>query len=210
MADIDNDGNYNVILGENNNNTVYILKHDGTELYKYTVSGFMDNGLAIADIDDDKMAEIVFKRAGSPTQFTSISSSNTPPELNSIPNITAIAGDLINLNATGKVSAFDAESNDLTFYYSSPFNSSGQWQTTINDTGNYSIMVEASDGNLSSYQFVDVVVFNSSTKGLTQFSDNSAVKSLNFTQSSNITTKIRIPKNATIVYAKLTMKGGST
>ena len=196
MADIDNDGNYNVILGENNNNTVYILKHDGTELYKYTVSGFMDNGLAIADIDDDKMAEIVFKRAGSPTQFTSISSSNTPPELNSIPNITAIAGDLINLNATGKVSAFDAESNDLTFYYSSPFNSSGQWQTTINDTGNYSIMVEASDGNLSSYQFVDVVVFNSSTKGLTQ--------------SSNITTKIRIPKNATIVYAKLTMKGGST
>ena len=114
------------------------------------------------------------------------------------------------MNATGKVSAFDAESNDLTFYYSSPFNSSGQWQTTINDTGNYSIMVEASDGNLSSYQFVDVVVFNSSTKGLTQFSDNSAVKSLNFTQSSNITTKIRIPKNATIVYAKLTMKGGST
>lgn len=31
---------------------------------------------------------------------------------------------------------------------SSPFNSTGYWQTTVNDSGAYEIFVEASDGNL--------------------------------------------------------------
>lgn len=209
IADIDNDGNYNIILGENNASTVYILKNDGNLLYKYNVTGFMDNGLAIADIDTDGMAEIVFKRAGSPTLFTSISNENFPPELNIISNITAIAGNLINVNTTGEVSATDSESNNIQFFYSSPFNSSGLWQTTVNDTGNYSILVEASDGNLSTYKFVDVVVFNETTKLVNSFNDSSTQKTLNFTQAENLTVNIRLPKNATVIYSKIKIKGSS-
>ena len=207
IADIDNDGNYNIILGENNKSTVYILKNDGNLLYKYDVTGFMDNGLAIADIDVDNMAEIVFKRAGSPTLFTSISNQNFPPEINTISNITAIAGNLININATGEVSAIDLEGNNMQFFYSSPFNSSGQWQTTINDTGNYSILVEASDGNLSTYKFVDVIVFNSTAKLTNSFNESSTQKILNFTQAGNLTVNVRLPKNATVIYSKIKIKG---
>jgi len=207
IADIDNDGNYNIILGENNASMVYILKNDGNLLYKYNVSGFMDNGLAIADIDVDNMAEIVFKRAGSPTLFTSVSNQNSPSELNTISNLTAIAGQLININTSGEVSAADLEGNNVQFFYSSPFNSSGLWQTTINDTGNYSILVEASDGNLSTYQYIDVYVFNESSKLLNTFSDSSTQKILNFTQAGNLTINVRIPKNASVIYSKLKIKG---
>ena len=95
-ADIDNDGNYNIILGENAGSTVYILKNDGTEHLQYKVIGFMDNGLAIADLDNDGMAEIAFKRAASPEiVFVSVSNINTPPEITKISNVTAIAGNLI-------------------------------------------------------------------------------------------------------------------
>ena len=207
IADIDNDGNYNVILGENNGSTVYILNHTGTLFFDYKVIGFMDNGIAIADLDNDNVAEIAFKRAASPeTVFVSASAINTPPEITKISNVTAIAGDLINISQL--VSASDAEGNGVNLFYSSPFNSSGQWQTTINDTGNYSILVEASDGNLSTYNFVDVIVFNQTTTKLTDnFTDGSKQKLLNFTQAGNLTVKVRLPKNATVIYSKLKVTG---
>ena len=207
IADIDNDGNYNVILGENSGSTVYVLTNSGGELYKYAVSGFMDNGLAIADVDSDQLAEIVFKRAGSPTLFTSVSNENYPPEISEISNITAIAGDLIDINATGEISAVDLEGDNVQFYYSNPFNSSGLWQTGVNDTGNYSILVEASDGNSSTYRFIDVVIFNESTKVQSNFSDNSSQKLLNFAQSGNLSLTVRLPKNATILYSKIKIEG---
>ncbi len=208
VADIDNDGNFNIILGENSGSTVYILKNDGTLLYSYKVVGFMDNGIAIADLDNDGMAEIAFKRAGSPqTIATAVSNENTPPELIPIYNVTAIAGELINLNSTGKISALDLEADNIQFLYSSPFNSSGKWQTTINDTGNYSIVVEASDGNLSNYYYVDVFVFDINTSRTTTFADGSSNKLLNFTQSGNQSITIRVPKNASIVYSKLLFEG---
>src|SRR3989338_8604093 len=163
VADIDNDGNYNIILGENNGNTVYILNHTGKLFFGYPIIGFIDNGLAIADLDNDGMAEIALKRAASPeTVFVSISAINTPPEITKISNVTAIAGNLINIS--NLVSYSDSEGNGVNLFYSSPFNSSGQWQTTINDTGNYSILVEATDGNLTTTELIDVIVFNETTK----------------------------------------------
>ena len=206
-ADIDNDGNYNIILGENKGSTVYILKNDGTLLFDpYKIVGLIDNGIAIADLDNDGVAEIAFKRAASPeTVFVSVSNTNTPPEITKISNVTAIAGNLINISQL--ISASDAEGNGISLFYSSPFNSSGQWQTTINDTGNYSILVEASDGNLSSVQFIDVIVFNQTTKLQNQFSDGLTNKLLNFTQPGNLTVNIRLPKNATVIYSKLKVTG---
>ncbi len=206
IADIDNDGNYNIILGENDGSTVYILNHTGTLFFDYKVIGFMDNGIAIADLDNDGVAEIAFKRAASPeTVFVSVSNINTPPEITKISNVTAIAGDLINISQL--VSTSDAEGNGVSLLYSSPFNSSGQWQTTINDTGNYSILVEASDGNLSTTQFIDVIVFNETTKLQNQFTDGTTNKLLNFTQAGNLTVNIRLPKNATVIYSKLKVTG---
>jgi len=206
IADIDNDGNYNIILGENDGSTVYILKEDGTLLFDYEVIGFMDNGLAIADLDNDGVAEIAFKRAASPeTVFVSVSAINTPPEIIKTRNVTAIAGELINLS--NLLSTSDAEGNNVQIIYSSPFNDSGQWQTTINDTGNYSILVEVSDGNLSTTQFIDVIVFNDTSKVANTFSDNSKSKLLNFTQPGNLTINIRLPKNATVVYSKIKIEG---
>ena len=206
VADIDNDGNYNIILGENKGSTVYFLKNDGNLLFDYKVIGFMDNGIAIADLDNDGMAEIAFKRAASPeTVFVSVSNINTPPEIIKISNVTAIAGNLINISQL--VSTSDAEANNVQLLYSSPFSSSGQWQTTINDTGNYSILVEASDGNLSTTQFIDVIVFNETTKLQNQFTDGLTNKLLNFTQPGNLTVNIRLPKNATVIYSKLKVTG---
>ena len=206
-ADIDNDGNYNIILGENKGSTVYILKNDGTLLFDpYKIVGLIDNGLAIADLDNDGMAEIAFKRAASPeTVFVSVSNINSPPEITKTSNVTAIAGNLINISQL--ISTSDAEGNGVSLLYSSPFNSSGQWQTTINDTGNYSILVEASDGNLSNSQFVDVIVFNQTTKLQNQFTDGTNQKLLNFTQPGNLTVNIRLPKNATVIYSKLKVTG---
>ncbi|MBI2653252.1 S8 family serine peptidase [Candidatus Woesearchaeota archaeon] len=206
-ADIDNDGNYNIILGENKGSSVYVLKNDGNLLFDpYKIVGLIDNGLAIADLDNDGVAEIAFKRAASPeTVFVSVSNINSPPEITKISNVTAIAGDLINISQL--ISTSDAEGNSIDFFYSSPFNSSGQWQTTINDTGNYSILVEASDGNLSTTQFIDVIVFNETTKLQNQFTDGLTNKLLNFTQPGNLTVNIRLPKNATVIYSKLKVTG---
>ncbi|MBI2452386.1 PQQ-binding-like beta-propeller repeat protein [Candidatus Pacearchaeota archaeon] len=85
---------------------------------------------------------------------------NNKPSLNNLTNITANKTDLINLNATGQIWATDSDNDTLTFYYSSPFNSSGHWQTTKNDSGNYSILVEVSDGNLSDWQVIRVEVID--------------------------------------------------
>ena len=97
----------------------------------------------------------------------------------------------------------------MDFFYSSPFNSSGLWQTTVNDTGNYSILVESSDGNLSTYRYVDVFVFNSSAKVITNLSDGTNNKLLNYTQVGNLTVNIRLPKNATIIYSRITLVGAA-
>lgn len=164
-------------------------------------------GLEIADLDNDGVAEIAFKRVASPeTVFVSVSNTNTPPEITKISNVTAIAGDLINISQL--VSTSDAEGNGVSLLYSSPFNSSGQWQTTINDTDNYSILVEVSDGNLSTSKFIDVIVFNgTNTKLQNQFTDGTTQKLLNFTQPGNLTINIRLPKNATVIYSKLKVTG---
>ncbi|HLC52959.1 MAG TPA: VCBS repeat-containing protein [Candidatus Nanoarchaeia archaeon] len=209
IADMDNDGKYNILFAENNGTDVYILNEDGTELFRYNFTAFVDSALAIADTDYDGVAEIALKRSGSPIGLLSVATSfNQQPTINAISNITGIAGNLLQINATGEISGTDPNQNDtLTFFYSSPFNESGQWQTTVNDTGNYSILVEVSDGNLSASTFVDVILFNETTVLQNNFTDNSNQKILNFSSAGNITIQIRIPKEAAILYSKIKMKG---
>jgi len=207
IADITGDGNLDIIFAENNGTQVYILYKNGTLNFRYLFNAFVDNAIAIGDLDRDGKAEIALKRAGSPIAFTILTAFNDPPELNLINNFTARSGDLINLNATGQITAIDPEGDNLTISYSSPFNSSGLWQSTINDTGNYSILVEVSDGSLTDSQFVFLQVFNSTSTYVNNLTDGSTKKILNYTQAANQTVQIRLLKNATVLYASIQLEG---
>ncbi len=207
VADLDNDGTNNVIFAENDGNRVFVLKNDGTELFNYEFEGFIDNGIAIADVDQDGVAELALKRAGSPvTLFSTVSSSNKPPVLEPVLNLTGIAGDLIDIKAA-QLNASDPDGNALNLSYSAPFNSTGLWQTTVNDTGNYSILVEVSDGNLTDYKYVDLIVFNENTSVQKSFTDGFTQKGLVYTSPGNQTVRVRLPKNATVIYSKITLRG---
>ncbi|MBI2136156.1 hypothetical protein HYU06_03730 [Candidatus Woesearchaeota archaeon] len=104
----------------------------------------------------------------------------------------------------------DRYDNDaITFYYSSPFNSTGLWQSNASDEGNYSILVEVSDGNLSDYQYIDLKVFSNGTQRQNNFTTNLQTASLTFTQSQNKTVQVRLPKNANVVYSRIKLRGGN-
>ncbi len=212
IADIDNDGIKDIVFAENDGNRVFVLKNNGAELFNYSFEGFIDNGIALSDVDKDGVAEFTLKRAGSPiTILSTLSSFNKPPFLkNIIPNITAIAGDSINLNATGEMDSADLNIGDtIQFSYNAPFNSSGLWQTTVNDSGNYTVLIEVNDGNLSTYQYLDLIVFPEHTQMLENFTDNSSKKVLDYTASVNKSVQIRLPKDAVVIYSKITLTGGS-
>lgn len=211
LADINNDGKYEILFGENNGSNVYILNQDGTLNYTYDFGGFMDSALAIADIDGDNVAEIALKKAGSPiTLLAIVSNNNTPPYFTqTIVNITAIEGGLINLNSSGTITAADPEGDALTFTYGSPFNSTGQWQTDDNDTGTYQILIEVSDGTLSDTQYVEVQVFNSTSYVQNNFTDGTQSKLFAFAGGENKSVTIRLPKDIIIQYAKLRLEGSN-
>jgi outer membrane protein assembly factor BamB len=98
--------------------------------------------------------------AGEPSSLDILGGLNDRPNLNNISNITVNLTSLVNLNISGQLFATDPENDSIKFYFSSPFNSSGIWQTNSSDqAGIYPITVEATDGNLSHYQqlFVTVV-----------------------------------------------------
>ncbi len=209
IVDINGDGTNDVLISiKDSNQMVAIDGSNGTELFTYEFDGEVGSAFAIGDIRDKGIAAIAVKHAGSPVSwFSSLTGINEKPHLNTISNITAIEGELIDLNSSGEVLAIDEDNNTLNFTYSSPFNSSGLWQTTINDSGNYSILIEVNDGNLSDYLYVDVKVFKSDSFLQNNFSDGSSFKGLDYSGSENQSVTIRLLKNATILYAQLKAEG---
>lgn len=209
IADINGDGEYEVIAAKESDE-VLILNHDGTLYKEFFVEGEVGSSPVIGDLSGKGVAELAVKRAGSPLAiFTMLTGNNSKPELDGVANITAIAGNLININESGLLSASDPDGDQLTFYYSSPFNESGLWQSTINDSGNYSILVEASDGNLSDYQYAELIVFEHYSNVTDTFADGTSKKSLSFTGGENQTVQIRLPKNASILYSKIKIEGST-
>ncbi len=81
---------------------------------------------------------------------------NDAPVLNLINNITSNENDLVTITPT----ATDIENDTITYSFTAPFNSSGQWQTDYNSAGNYSVNVTASDGSLTDSQLVNVQILN--------------------------------------------------
>ncbi|MCK5283156.1 MAG: hypothetical protein KAK00_07125, partial [Nanoarchaeota archaeon] len=172
------------------------------------VGGLIGSSPVIGDLSGKGVAELAVKRSGSPLSiFTMLTGNNSKPELLGYKDITAIAGELININQSGLLSASDSDGDTLTFYYSNPFNESGLWQSTINDTGTYSILIEVSDGSLSDYQYIDLTIFNSITNSAYTFADSTTQKSLSYTQAENKTIHVRLPKNAQVIYSKIRIEG---
>ncbi len=212
IFDIDNDDKYDVIFPEFKSKRMFVVKGNGNLNFAFKFVGEIGSAPAIGDFDNDGAAEIAVKRAGSPVNVLStVTGFNERPTISSIviSNLTAIAGQLISINQSGELTATDPDGDPLTLYYSSPFNSSGQWQSTVNDTGNYSVVVEASDGNLSDFRGFNLIVFDANTTLTNTFSDNQTQKILNFTGVDSEIVSIRLPKNAQVIYTQLKVKGST-
>ncbi|MBI2559052.1 PQQ-binding-like beta-propeller repeat protein [Candidatus Woesearchaeota archaeon] len=104
--------------------------------------------------------------SGDPSTLEALGGVNIKPVLGNISNISIKEEDLVNINMSSQVMATDANNDSLVFYYSSPLNSSGSWQTDCTSSGNYSVLVEVSDGSLSDFRYVNVQV-NETCAGLT-------------------------------------------
>ncbi|MBI2548806.1 hypothetical protein HYW21_05645, partial [Candidatus Woesearchaeota archaeon] len=205
IADIDGNGDNEIIIPENNKSILHVINGDGTQLFNYSFGGLIGSSPAIADIDDDGKAEIVVKRAGSPYSImATLGSNNHQPYLEPMKPVIAIAGQTASLQAN----ASDPDNDTLTLYYSAPFNETGQWLPTNNDTGDYTILVEVSDGNLSHHQYVPVKVLPEGTQLINVFADGSFNKTLVFTEAGQVQrVTIKIPKKAQLIYGTMKIEG---
>ena len=209
IADIDGNGNYDIILASTTNN-VTILNNDGSVNQLYGLAGAISGSPIIGDIDHDGKAELAVKRAGSPLSiFSSITGNNTQPLIVPLDNITARETETININGSGQLKAFDADNNILSYDYSAPFDESGLWSTNINDTGNYSILVGVNDGNLSDSQFIEVKIFPKNSTRINTYTTGNSSASFSYSQPQNQSVQVRIPKNATILYSRIKIGGSS-
>ena len=53
---------------------------------------------------------------------------------------------------------YDLDDDEIIYYFTAPVDEMGKWQTTYGDFGEYTIIVTASDGNLSTSEEVLLVV----------------------------------------------------
>ncbi|MBT7497386.1 hypothetical protein HN662_03595, partial [Candidatus Woesearchaeota archaeon] len=65
-------------------------------------------------------------------------------------------GDFVNIHAK----AIDPDNDDITYTYSEPLDNKGEWQTTLDDAGDYQIEVIASDGIEQTVQSINLIVEN--------------------------------------------------
>jgi hypothetical protein len=209
IADIDGDGYEDMIIQEYQSRNLYIINPEKTSS-KIPLGGKISNNPAIGDIDNDGNAEIAVPRKGSPFAILSVAEEDNIQPVFTFENhsIVAIAGEEVFVNTTGRIQATDPDSDALEFSYSYPFNESGQWIPTVNDTGNYITVVEARDtGNLTDIMYVDLIVFDNSTNKITTFADNTTSKILTYTGSETKTVQIRLPKDINIKLARFRLEG---
>jgi len=79
---------------------------------------------------------------------------NRAPFLYSINDITVEEGDLVDIDPN----ASDPDNDALTFTFTSPLDSNGDWQTEEGDEGTYQVTVTVSDGSLTDSQQVTITV----------------------------------------------------
>ncbi len=98
---------------------------------------------------------------------------NRPPVLSVSPlHINATEGDLVRINA----SATDPDNQTVKISYGAPFNSLGEWQTTVGDAGDYEAAVTATDGIAQVSKTVSVRVNPANRAPVIQVADTITVK----------------------------------
>ncbi|MBI2667418.1 VCBS repeat-containing protein [Candidatus Woesearchaeota archaeon] len=235
IFDIDNDGTNDIVF-MSNNGTFYAVNNNGALKFSNYLGGNSSSTPAIGDIDGDGTAEIATKNivfggaaaladqktiitsldGGNITKLSSteddvlsiVGSDNSQPELEFIENVYVIENNFVNITPI----ATDQDNNPLTFFFSSPLNSSqdnlsGEWQTDENSSGTYEVLIETSDNNLTDSQFVALTIFEEGTNLTSVFDDQTSEKSLEYTQAENKTVNIELPKNASISRAAVDLLG---
>jgi len=81
---------------------------------------------------------------------------NDAPVLDEILDVSVIEGGVVDINPSA--SDIDNDLGDLSFSFTSPLDSNGEWQTGDDDAGIYDVVVIVSDGSLEDSQVVKVTV----------------------------------------------------
>lgn len=74
----------------------------------------------------------------------------------SLTTYTIVEEDIIKIQPA----AIDLDQDKIFFYYSPPFNESGEWQTTLDDAGTYHTKITASDGKSRTEEEITIIVQN--------------------------------------------------
>ncbi|HII30181.1 TPA: tandem-95 repeat protein [Candidatus Woesearchaeota archaeon] len=82
---------------------------------------------------------------------------NHKPELEDIPDITVVEGELVRVAAT----ATDLDKEPVAIIYSAPLDEYGEWQTGYTDSGIYHVTITATDGKSSDTAEVKITVLES-------------------------------------------------
>jgi hypothetical protein len=128
---------------------------------------------------------------------------NKQPQLDFLETQYVIETENLTLSAT----ASDANGDALTYEYSSPFNNTNTWRTSIGDEGNYTALISVTDGNLTDSQYVDVYAFRSTTKFYPQFNDSSYNKSYSIDSATKIQLGINVSNDTKVLVAKFKLHG---
>ncbi|MBC8500563.1 MAG: hypothetical protein H8D38_02245, partial [DPANN group archaeon] len=159
VGDFDGDGSAEVILSHKGSIEGSSFSAEELEMFnKWKVlHKYVDvYGKGILEENGIDLSASIFKAHSiSGTSIEIIDGLNHQPILNNLDDIITIEGNLVQINAQ----ATDEDGDNITYYYSSPINSSGVWETTHgNSTGTYEILITSSDGNLSDYQLITLTM----------------------------------------------------
>lgn len=84
----------------------------------------------------------------------SVKNVNRAPVLNDIPDVTVNEGELVKVLYL----ATDLDGDKVTYTFSEPLNSKGEWQTKVGNAGSYTTTIRASDGELEDKRTINIIV----------------------------------------------------
>ncbi len=231
-ANINGVGNYEIIYGKSGGQVIIFSSTLSTSGYPtYSLGGVIASAPAVGDWDNDGYAEIAVKRQTSsldsdppelvdplmypmnetlPTRdstttgfLTYITNVNFQPFLEPLNDQTGYVNKLYIINTT----TLDPNNDTLTIDYSYPFNSSGQFLPNASQTGTYEVFVTVSDGNLTDTQEFMLNVFADDTMFENNLSNGLSTYQMNLTADVSQTVFLKIPKDANIQHAEITIEG---
>jgi hypothetical protein len=92
--------------------------------------------------------------SGTVTMVAVKGSGNRAPVLHYIEDVSVLEGGLVSIAPQ----AADLDGDNLTFTFTTPLDSSGEWQTQAGDAGVYDVTVRVSDGSLEDSQDITITV----------------------------------------------------